>query len=39
MSILSRVKALFGVEGSHRGPFSGMGELGNYYGIPSIGDG
>jgi len=39
MGFLDRVKSLIGVEGSWRGPFSGRGELGNFYGIESIGDG
>ena len=39
MGFLDRVKSLIGVEGSWRGPFSGMGELGGIYGIPSTGDG
>jgi len=32
-------KSLVGMEGSHRGAFSGMGELGGIYGIESLGDG
>lgn len=39
MGFLDRVKALIGAEGSHRGPFRGMGELGNFYNIEPIGDG
>jgi HK97 family phage portal protein len=39
MSFMSRVKALFGAEGSHRGPFMGMGELGGMYQIDPLGDG
>ena len=39
MSFMSRMKALFGAEGSHRGPFMGMGELGGMYQIDPLGDG
>jgi HK97 family phage portal protein len=39
MSLLSRAKSLLGFEGSARGPFSGMGELGGFYGVESLGDG
>jgi HK97 family phage portal protein len=39
MGFIDRVKALMRAEGSNRGPFSGMGELGGMYAIPSIGDG
>jgi hypothetical protein len=33
------IKSLVGIEGSHRGQFYGMGELGGIYGIESLGDG
>ena len=36
---LARLKSLLGFEGSARGPFNGMGELGNFYGIEPLGDG
>lgn len=39
MKFIDRVKSLVGIEGSQRGPFSGMGELGGIYGIESLGDG
>ena len=39
MGFISRMKALFGAEGSHRGPFMGMGELGGMYQIDPLGDG
>ena len=39
MKLLDKAKALMGFEGASRGPFSGMGELGNFYGIESYGDG
>lgn len=39
MSIATRIKSLLGIEGSWRGPFSGMGELGGVYGISPLGDG
>lgn len=39
MGFIDRVKSLVRAEGSWRGPFSGMGELGNSYGIDSLGDG
>ena len=36
MSFMSRLKSLFGAEGSYRGPFMGMGELGGVYPIGSL---
>lgn len=43
MSIASRIKSLFtvasGAEGSHRGPFFGMGEQGNWFPYDPLGDG
>jgi len=39
MKLFDRAKSLLGFEGSARGPFNGMGELGGFYGIESLGDG
>jgi HK97 family phage portal protein len=41
MGVLDRVKSLLGVgrEGMWRGPFAGIGELGNPYGLGSLEDG
>ena len=39
MGIYSRVKSLFSAEGSPRGPFFGVGELGGWSGIDPLGDG
>jgi len=39
VKLTDRVKSFLGFEGQARGPFSGMGELGGFYGIESLGDG
>jgi len=39
MSILTRIKSLWGPEGSQRGPFYGQGEQGGWYELGSIEDG
>ena len=39
MKFTDRIKSLLGVEGSRRGPFSGIGELGNSFAIDPLGDG
>lgn len=39
MKLLDRAKSFLGFEGASRGPFNGMGELGGFYGIESLGDG
>lgn len=43
MGVVDRIKGLFtvtnGSEGSHRGPFFGMGELGNWHQYDPLGDG
>jgi HK97 family phage portal protein len=39
MKFTDRIKSLLGVEGSHRGPFFGMGELGGWSQIDPLGDG
>lgn len=39
MSILTKIKSLWGPEGSNRGPFYGQGELGGWYELGRIEDG
>jgi HK97 family phage portal protein len=39
MSLISRVKSLWGAEGSNRGPFSGQGENGGWHTLGPIEDG